>query len=82
VKRVDRLLELLVVLQVKKLVTVDYLSQKFHVSTRTVYRDIQALTGLQLAVKYDAEKGVISVAALSKTGSSQSMIIFPAAVKK
>lgn len=55
--RVDRLLEMLVVLQAKKVVTVDYLKEKFHISTRTVYRDIHLLTELRITVTYEDRKG-------------------------
>lgn len=55
--RVDRLLEVLAVLQTKKVVTVDYLKEKFHISTRTVYRDIYLLTELRITVVYESQKG-------------------------
>ncbi|WPU92017.1 HTH domain-containing protein [Mucilaginibacter sabulilitoris] len=55
--RVDRLLEVLAVLQTKKVVTVDYLKEKFHISTRTVYRDIYLLTELRITVMYESQKG-------------------------
>jgi predicted DNA-binding transcriptional regulator YafY len=55
--RTDRLLEVLAVLQTQKVVTVDYLKEKFGVSTRTLYRDIQLLTELRITVQYENEKG-------------------------
>jgi len=55
--RTDRLLEVLAVLQTQKVVTVDYLKEKFHISTRTLYRDIQLLTELRITVQYENEKG-------------------------
>gem|GEM_PF-2675201 len=55
--RTDRLLEVLAVLQTQKVVTVDYLKEKFRISTRTLYRDIQLLTELRITVQYENEKG-------------------------
>jgi predicted DNA-binding transcriptional regulator YafY len=91
--RIDRLLEMLVVLQTKKVVTVDYLKEKFHISTRTVYQDIQLIADLRIAVQYESDKGCIilkgyyhsppeSPPADSGTGQvSQSIVLIPAAIK-
>jgi hypothetical protein len=91
--RIDRLLEVLTVLQTQKVVTVDHLKQKFHISTRMVYKDIQLLNELRIAVQYESDKGcfilkgychLLPEASLPKPLSaqvSQSIIIIPPALK-
>ncbi|MGF7042503.1 helix-turn-helix transcriptional regulator [Mucilaginibacter lappiensis] len=90
--RIDRLLEMLAVLQTKKVVTVDYLKEKFHISTRTVYQDIQLIAELRISVQYESDKGCIILKgyyhSLSGDQSSdpgahvsQSIILIPAALK-
>jgi len=78
VKRVDRLLKLLELLHAKKLTTVDQLAQQLGISTRTVYRDIQALKDLQLSVVYQSTKGYVQVAVQHKA-QSLLLVVFPAA---
>ena len=46
--RIDRLFGMLTVLQSKKYVTAEQLSEQFGISVRTVYRDVKAL-GAQIA---------------------------------
>lgn len=41
--RIDRLFGIMVLLQSKKHVPAEHISDKFGISTRTVYRDIKAL---------------------------------------
>jgi predicted DNA-binding transcriptional regulator YafY len=87
--RVDRLLEMLTVLQTKKIVTVDYLKEKFHISTRTVYRDMELLTQLRIQVQYEDDKGCFILKGYcpplsgSRFGGqvSQSIMLIPNAVK-
>jgi hypothetical protein len=91
--RIDRLLEMLAVLQTKKVVTVDYLKEKFHISTRIVYQDIQLIAELRIAVQYESDKGCIILKGYyhsppedqsSHPGAgqvSQSIILIPAALK-
>ena len=91
--RIDRLLEILVVLQTKKVVTVDYLKEKFHVSNRTIYHDIQLLTELRITVRYEDEKGCFilkgycpplpkdSHTAPGTNKVSQSILLIPAALE-
>ncbi|MDN5285675.1 MAG: hypothetical protein JWR38_1949 [Mucilaginibacter sp.] len=91
--RIDRLLEVLTVLQTQKVVTVDHLKQKFHISTRMVYRDIQLLNELRIAVQYEGDKGCfilkgychpspeIPLPKPDGTQVSQSIIIIPPAIK-
>lgn len=55
--RIDRLLKVLTVLQTQKVVTIDHLKDKFQISTRVVYQDIQLLTELRIAVQYENDKG-------------------------
>jgi len=75
---VDRLLKLLELLHAKKLTTVDQLAQQLGISTRTVYRDIQALKDLQLSVVYQSTKGYVQVAVQHKA-QSLLLVVFPAA---
>jgi len=87
--RVDRLLEMLTVLQTQKVVTVDYLKEKFHISTRTVYNDMQMLTQLRIQVQYEDNKGCFILKGYCPpiTGQqfkgqvSQSIMLIPDAVK-
>ena len=87
--RVDRLLEMLTVLQTQKVVTVDYLKEKFHISTRTVYNDMQLLTQLRIQVQYEDDKGCFILKGychpLTSSGFagqvSQSIMLIPDAVK-
>lgn len=87
--RVDRLLEMLTVLQTQKVVTVDHLKEKFHISTRTVYNDMQLLTQLRIHVQYENDKGCFILKGYCDpiigkrfTGQvSQSIMLIPDTVK-
>jgi predicted DNA-binding transcriptional regulator YafY len=59
--RVDRLMGMLTVLQSKKYVTGDYLSDKFKISVRTVYRDIKALIEIGVPVSFETHRGYFIV---------------------
>jgi predicted DNA-binding transcriptional regulator YafY len=41
--RIDRLFGILTLLQSKKYVAAEKIAEKFHISVRTVYRDVKAL---------------------------------------
>ena len=55
--RIDRLLGILTFLQSKKFVPAEKIAQKFHISVRTVYRDVKALVELGIPVSFEATKG-------------------------
>jgi predicted DNA-binding transcriptional regulator YafY len=59
--RIDRLLGIVTLLQSKKFVTAEKISAKFHISIRTVYRDIKALGELGIPVSFEAPKGYFVV---------------------
>ncbi len=54
-KRISRLTAILTLLQSKRLIKASYLAKKYHVSTRTIYRDIRALE--QAGVPIITEEG-------------------------
>jgi predicted DNA-binding transcriptional regulator YafY len=55
--RIDRLFGILTVLQSKKYVTADQLSERFDISVRTVYRDVKALGESGIPVSFEPNKG-------------------------
>ncbi len=59
--RIDRLFGILTILQSKKFVTASYLSDKFEISVRTVYRDIRALEELGIPVSFKQPRGYFIV---------------------
>src|SRR6187402_1882180 len=59
--RIDRLLGILTVLQSKKYVPAEKLADKFHISVRTVYRDVKALGELGIPVSFEANRGYFIV---------------------
>ncbi len=59
--RIDRLFGILTILQSKKFVSASYLSDKFEISVRTVYRDIRALEELGIPVSFEQPKGYFIV---------------------
>lgn len=59
--RLDRLFAILVLLQSKKFVTAERISEKFQISVRTVYRDIKALTASGIPISYEATRGYFIV---------------------
>jgi predicted DNA-binding transcriptional regulator YafY len=59
--RIDRLLGVLTLLQSKKYVPAEKIADKFHISVRTVYRDIKALVELGFPVSFEAPKGYFVV---------------------
>jgi predicted DNA-binding transcriptional regulator YafY len=59
--RMDRLLGILTLLQSKKYVPAEKIADKYHISVRTVYRDIKALVELGIPVSFEAPKGYFVV---------------------
>ena len=56
-KRIDRLFGILTLLQTKKYVTGEKISEKFNISVRTVYRDVKALCEQGIPVSFEPNKG-------------------------
>ena len=59
--RIDRLFGILVLLQSKKYVTAETISEKFGISVRTVYRDVKALCEQGVPVSFEQHKGYFIV---------------------
>ncbi|MBN9297695.1 MAG: YafY family transcriptional regulator [Filimonas sp.] len=59
--RIDRLMGILTVLQSKKYSTAEFISEKFDISVRTVYRDVKALNEIGVPVSFEAPKGYFIV---------------------
>jgi len=59
--RIDRLFGILILLQSKKYVTAEKIAAKFHISVRTVYRDIKALCEQGIPVSFEQPKGYFIV---------------------
>ena len=59
--RIDRLLGILTLLQSKKFVAAEKIADKFHISIRTVYRDVKALVELGIPVSFEPTKGYFVV---------------------
>jgi predicted DNA-binding transcriptional regulator YafY len=59
--RIDRLFGILTLLQSKKYVPAEKISQRFGISTRTVYRDIKALCEQGIPVSFEPAKGYFIV---------------------
>ena len=59
--RIDRLLGILTLLQSKKYVPAEKIAEKFHISIRTVYRDIKALVELGFPVSFETSRGYFVV---------------------
>jgi predicted DNA-binding transcriptional regulator YafY len=55
--RIDRLMGMITLLQSKKHRTLAQLAEHFHISERTVFRDLRALTDIGVPVHFDPEKG-------------------------
>lgn len=55
--RIDRLIAILTTLQSKKSVTADFLSDKYAISIRTVYRDLKALNEIGVPIVFEDNKG-------------------------
>ena len=59
--RVDRLFGILTMLQSRKHVTAEKISDRFGISVRTVYRDIRALDEIGIPVSFENNKGYFIV---------------------
>lgn len=59
--RIDRLFGILILLQSKKYVPAEKIAAKFHISTRTVYRDIKALNEQGIPISFEQHKGYFIV---------------------
>jgi predicted DNA-binding transcriptional regulator YafY len=55
--RIDRLFGILTLLQTKKYVTGERISEKFNISVRTVYRDVKALCEQGIPVSFEPNRG-------------------------
>ena len=51
--KADRLISILMLLQINKQMTANELATKLEVSTRTIYRDIESLSGLGIPIFSD-----------------------------
>ncbi len=59
--RIDRLFNILTLLQSKKYVTAEKIAAKFNLSQRTVYRDIKALGEAGIPVSFEPQRGYFIV---------------------
>jgi len=59
--RIDRLFGMLTLLQSKKFVTAEQLSDRFEISVRTVYRDIKALGESGIPISFEPNRGYFVV---------------------
>ena len=59
--RIDRLFGILTLLQSKKYVTGEKIAEKFHISIRSVYRDVKALNEQGIPVSFEANRGYFIV---------------------
>jgi predicted DNA-binding transcriptional regulator YafY len=59
--RIDRLFGMLTLLQSKKYVTGEKIAEKFHISIRSVYRDIKALNEQGIPVSFEPHRGYFIV---------------------
>jgi len=59
--RIDRLFNMLTLLQSKKYITAEKIADKFNLSLRTVYRDIKALGEAGIPVSFEPQRGYFIV---------------------
>lgn len=55
--RIDRLIAILTTLQSRRFSSVEFISEKYGISIRTVYRDIKALGEIGVPITYETGKG-------------------------
>lgn len=60
-KRVDRLMGIVTMLQSRRYVTAEKMAEKFGISIRTVYRDIRSLEEVGIPVSFENNKGYFIV---------------------
>lgn len=58
--KADRLISILMILQVKRQITASELASKLEVSVRTIYRDIDDLSSIGIPISCDRGQGVVS----------------------
>lgn len=59
--RIDRLMAIVTMLQSRKFVSAENISERYEISVRTVYRDIKALGELGIPVSFENQKGYFIV---------------------
>ncbi|WP_316737833.1 YafY family protein [Pedobacter aquatilis] len=59
--RIDRLFGILTLLQSRKYITAEKISERFNISVRTVYRDVKALIEQGIPVSFEQHKGYFLV---------------------
>lgn len=59
--RIDRLFGILVLLQTRKYVSAEQISEQFDISVRTVYRDVKALGEQGIPISFEQHKGYLIV---------------------
>lgn len=59
--RIDRLFGILVLLQSTKYNTAEKIAERFHISVRTVYRDVKALSEQGIPISFEQNKGYFLV---------------------
>ena len=59
--RIDRLFGILILLQSKKYVTAEKIANQYHISIRTVYRDMKALSEQGIPLSFEQHKGYFIV---------------------
>ena len=59
--RIDRLFGILVLLQSTKYNTAEKIAERFHISVRTVYRDVKALSEQGIPISFEHNKGYFLV---------------------
>ena len=55
--KINRLFKIIYTLLQKERITAEELAERFEVSTRTIYRDIDVLSSVGIPVIYDERKG-------------------------
>ena len=58
-KRIDRLVAILTLLQSNKFVTAEFIAEKYEISVRTVYRDLKSLGEIGVPIAFEPNEGYI-----------------------
>lgn len=56
-KRIDRLVAILTLLQSNKFVTAEFIAEKYEISVRTVYRDLKSLGEIGVPIAFEPNEG-------------------------